>query len=255
MASESPNNAVQASPKVHSLLTRLHAQSEAQEKSWSQSIWYAQRLFIHYVYGTSWSASSDAQMLDKFVALEQDKCQLAYLLARSIGARNIVEAGTSFGVSTIYLALAVGHNVGKEGQGRVIATEKEEVKAERAREHWREAGEEVEPWIELKVGDLLETLNVEMPGEIDMLLLDSEYLQKPQVQLLKLIVWTPMALPTLKIVQPRLRKGAMVLADNTEWAKPMYKELLDYLHDPANHFKTVTTPYKGGFEVAVYLPE
>lgn len=47
----------------------------------------------------------------------------------------------------------------------------------------------------------------------------------------------------------------MVLVDNTEWARPMYKELLEHLHDPVNHFKTVTTPYKGGFEVAVYLPD
>lgn len=114
-------------------------------------------------------------MLDKFVSLEEDKCQLTYLLARSIGARNIVEAGTSFGVSTIYLALAVGQNTGPGEAGKVIATEKEPTKAERARKHWKEAGDEVEPWIELRVGDLRETLKVEegMPEEIDMLLLDS----------------------------------------------------------------------------------
>lgn len=34
----------------------------------------------------------------------------------------------------------------------------------------------------------------------------------------------------------------------------MYKELLEYLHDPENGFKTTIAPYKGGFEVAVYLP-
>ena len=94
----------------------------------------------------------------------------------------MVEAGTSFGVSTIYLALAVGQNVssGKASlgatttAGKVIATEKEHDKAVRAREYWKEAGDEVEPWIELREGDLLETLKVEgMPEEIDMLLLDS----------------------------------------------------------------------------------
>jgi hypothetical protein len=67
-------------------------------------------------------------------------------------------------------------------------------------------------------------------------------------------VWTPLALPTLQIIKPRLRQGAMILVDNTTWAKPMYKDLLDYLHDPANGFRTTTAPYKGGFEVAVYLP-
>ncbi|KAK9422252.1 putative O-methyltransferase [Seiridium unicorne] len=48
--------------------------------------------------------------LDRFVALEPDKCALVYLLLRPTGARFVVEAETSFGVSTIYLALAVGRN-------------------------------------------------------------------------------------------------------------------------------------------------
>lgn len=120
-------------------------------------------------------------MSDKFVALEQDKCQFVYLLARSINAKNIVEAGTSFGVSTMYLALAVGQNVnamrarGEKVTGKVVGTEWERSKADRARKHWSEAGEEVEPWIELREGDLRETLSeVGMPEEIDMLLLDSK---------------------------------------------------------------------------------
>lgn len=174
--------AVDASPRVHDLLARLHAESAAQEKSLSQSLFYLTRLLRFYISGATWGASADDHMREKFVALEADKCQLMFLLARSIGARNIVEAGTSLGVSTMYLALAVGQNVGElkaRGQtvnGKVIATEKEPSKAERARRHWEEAGEEVEPWIETRVGDLLETLKGEgMPDEIDMLLLDSRF--------------------------------------------------------------------------------
>ncbi|KAL6240358.1 hypothetical protein RBB50_012728 [Rhinocladiella similis] len=74
----------------------------------------------------------------------------------------------------------------------MIATEKEHAKAVKARLHWKEAGDEVEPWIELREGNLLETLKVDegMPERIDLLLLD---------------VWTPLALPTLKFVQPRLK--------------------------------------------------
>jgi predicted O-methyltransferase YrrM len=177
---ELSTQSVKASLKIHSLLDRLHAASEAQEASAAQGMWYFQRLASHYLFGTQWSASSDIKVIDKFVALERDKCQLMYLMARSMGARNIVEAGTSFGVSTIYLALAVGQNVqaagGAAGSGKVIATEKEPSKAAKAREYWKEAGEEVEPWIEVREGDLLETLRVEegMPEVIDMLLLDSK---------------------------------------------------------------------------------
>lgn len=240
--------AIEASPRVHDLLQRLHAESEAQEKSLSQTWFYLSRLASYFIWGTGWSSASDDHMRDKFVSLEEDKCQFMYLLARSIGARNIVEAGTSFGVSTIYLALAVGQNVadakavtGKPVTGKVIGTEKEPTKAAKAREHWKQAGDEVEPWIEVREGDLQETLKVEegMPDEIDMLLLD---------------IWTPLALPALEIIKPRLRRGAIVLADNTGRAKPLYKDLLEYIHDPKNGFKTTTTPYSGGLEMAIYLP-
>ncbi|KAF5022120.1 hypothetical protein F66182_5839 [Fusarium sp. NRRL 66182] len=255
--------AVEASPRVHELLDRLHAASEAQEKAFSQYWFYLKRIFSFYMTGEAWTTSED-HMRDKFVALEQDKCQFMYLLARSINARNVVEAGTSFGVSTMYLALAVGQNVdearkkGKSAVGKVIATEKESSKAAKARMHWSEAGEEVEPWIELREGDLRETLLVEegMPEEVDMLLLDSKSIS--QFHVLKVytdeLVWTPLALPALEIIKPRLRRGAIVLADNTGWARMLYQEFLGYIHDPKNGFKTTTTAYSGGLEMAVYLP-
>lgn len=84
-----------------------------------------------------------------------------------------IQAGTSFGVSTIYLALAVSANTASGGTGRVIATENEPSKANIARQNWKEAGEEVERVIELREGDLRETLQVDLPT-VDMLLLDSE---------------------------------------------------------------------------------
>ena len=184
---------ITASPKVQKLLQKLHSASEAQEKSISQLLFYLGRLARYYLFNETWSAGADQHMRDKFVSLEPNKCQFLYLLARSIGARNIVEAGTSFGVSTIYLALAVGQNVadsqsnlvagtgGMMGHGKVIATEKEPTKAARAREHWKEAGSEVEPWIELREGDLLETLRVpdSLPEGIDLLLLDSRITPPP----------------------------------------------------------------------------
>jgi predicted O-methyltransferase YrrM len=177
------NTSIKASPKVQALLDRLHRESEAQERSISQIMFYLSRLIRYYISGQTWSVSSDDHMRDKFVALEQDKCQFVYLIACSIGARNIVEAGTSFGVSTIYLALAVGQNA-KDAEdqagGKVIATEKEPSKALRARDHWKQAGEEVEPWIELREGNLLETLRQDgMPETVDLLLLDSKLTASP----------------------------------------------------------------------------
>ena len=58
----------------------------------------------------------------------------------------------------------------------------------------------------------------------------------------------------LQIVKPLLRKGAVILADNTNIAKPMYKEFLAYISDPKYGFKTMTIPFSGGLEMIVYLP-
>jgi hypothetical protein len=68
----------------------------------------------------------------------------------------------------------------------------------------------------------------------------------------QVLVWTPLALPTLKLVQPRMKQGATVVVDNTEAAKAGYKDLIAYLDDTTNSFKMSTVPYSGGLLVAVY---
>lgn len=113
-------------------------------------------------------------MVDKFIALDEDKCHFTYQLINAMGATNIVEAGTSFGVSTIYLALAVGQTTTATGTtGKVIATENEPQKAPTARGYWRQCGELVEKHIDLREGDILETLKQDLP-QVDLLLLDSK---------------------------------------------------------------------------------
>ncbi|KAF3027232.1 hypothetical protein E8E12_000347, partial [Didymella heteroderae] len=208
-------------PRVQQLLKKLHSLAEAEEKSLSQRFFYLKRLIRFLLFGEIWSMSAEKHMQNKFAALDEQKCQFIYLLARSMGACHVIEAGSSFGVSTIYLALAVGQNVHQKKldsatatvAGKVIATEKEPAKAAKAREYWKEAGAEVEEWIELREGDLLETLKIEegMPAKIDLVLLD---------------IWTPLALPTLKLIQPKLKEGSVILTDNIGMASFLYKDLL-----------------------------
>ncbi|CAG8189211.1 unnamed protein product [Penicillium salamii] len=213
-------------PEILSLLQGLHAKSLNQESAVDWSTLPAQC-----------TEEFDSIMLDKFIALDQDKCELVYHILRSTNATTVVEAGTSFGVSTIYLALAVAENA-KRGSGtpRVIATEKEVSKAKLAREHWASAGKGVEDVIDLRVGDLRETLTVDL-GVVDFLLLD---------------IWTPLALPALKLVQPHLRPGAVIIADNTIMAGDKYEELFAYVDAEGNGFRRVTMPYAGGMDMIVY---
>lgn len=159
MTSRLPSPVI-APASIISLLDRLHELSATQEATIDMKA-------IH-------PEDFDNTMRDKFIALDKDKCHFLYQLVRAIGAKNIVEAGTSFGVSTIYLALAIGSNVeGVLGAGKVIATEKENSKAKKAREYWEEAGKLVTGFIELREGNLLETLKTDLP-DIDLLLLDSK---------------------------------------------------------------------------------
>lgn len=162
-----PNDAQHPSPLAHApaatraLLTKLHAQSLAQESSFD----------LRAVP----SAEFKAAVSDKFIALDEDKCQFVYQLLRATGARRIVEAGTSYGVSTIYLALAAAENAAAlGGTALVVGTEHEEAKADRAREYWAFSGTDAVKAIDLRVGDLRETLKTGL-GEIDFLLLDSGY--------------------------------------------------------------------------------
>jgi hypothetical protein len=123
--------------------------------------------------------SFDDVMRDKLIALTEDKAMFVYNIVRAKGALTVVEAGTSFGVSTIYLALAVDENARSadktRSKARVIATEHEPSKAAKAREYWRTAGESVEQYIELREGDILQTLREDVP-EVDFVLFDSKLL-------------------------------------------------------------------------------
>src|SRR5258706_6801657 len=142
-------------PKLEALLDRLHARSAEQNEALATYFTTRARE------GTlDWNGFDDRThrfMSDKLVALDREKAELCYQLCRALRAKRVVEAGTSFGVSTLYLAAAVRDNAREDGgAGVVIGTEHEREKAEAARANFAEAG--LTEWNGLLEGDPLETL-------------------------------------------------------------------------------------------------
>jgi predicted O-methyltransferase YrrM len=171
---------------------------------------------------------------DKFVALNRDKAEFCYQLCRAKRASKIIEVGTSYGVSTIYLAAAVRDTVSSfGGDGVVIGTEYEPSKAAAARAHFAQAG--LSRFIELREGDLRESLK-QIDGPIDFVLVD---------------VWIAMARPALELIAPHLSRGGVVVCDNTKDHRRHYSDYFTFLNDPVNSFTTMTLPFQGGLELSV----
>ena len=169
---------------------------------------------------------------DKLVALDRNKAEFCYQLCRANNARRIVEIGTSYGVSTLYLAAAVRDNVHAVGSnGVVIGTEYEPKKACAARMHFEQAG--LSRFIDLREGDLRETLK-QISGPVDFMPVD---------------IWISMARPALELVTPYLKSGAIVVCDNTEQYRSEYADYFAFLE--ANGFRTMTLPFAGGLEFSV----
>jgi hypothetical protein len=45
----------------------------------------------------------------------------------------------------------------------------------------------------------------------------------------------------------------MVAVDNTISSSAGYKDLVEYLDDPKNGFRSTTAPYSGGLRISVYV--
>ena len=218
-------------PKLEALLDRLHAQSDTQVDE--TNAYFARReQEVAIDQENFYDDDMHRFLTDKMVALDRDKAEFCYLLCRSLRATRVVEAGTSFGVSTLYLAAAVRDN--QVENGVVIGTEYEPKKVNIAHANFKEAG--LSEFIELREGDLRQTLQ-DVGGAVDFMLVD---------------IWE-VALPALERVSPHLRPGAIVACDNTTVDAAEYRDYFEFVYDPRNRFRTMTVPFEGGFELTVRI--
>lgn len=216
-------------PRVRAVLERLHAEERAQ---WGQLLRMGLAWLPDLVRGKEDTVQEESDRIkDLFVALSPKQGTLAYMIARSIGAKRIVEFGTSFGISTIYLSAAVRDN----GGGTVIGSEMQPTKLARARAHLEEAG--LSDVAEVREGDARETL-ADPGGPVDMVLLDGA---------------KQLYLDVLQMLAPRLHTGSVVLADNILMFRKALRPYVEHVQDPANGFRSVTLFLGSGTEYSVRM--
>jgi predicted O-methyltransferase YrrM len=178
----------------------------------------------------AWSEVTAAEKADAFedyyISVSAEAGALLYVLARAVRPRTVVEFGTSFGISTMYLAAAVTDN----GTGHVVTTELSKKKAAAARDNLEEAG--VGDAVTILVGDALTTL-AGVPGPVELVLLDG---------------WKDLCVPVLRALEPKLAPGALIAADDITLAS--MAGYLGYVRDPANGYVTVAFPVADGMEIS-----
>jgi len=216
---------------VRDTLDRLHA---AAKSDLGQFLKLAPKFIAGFARGKGlWDVMTPEAMKHAYIPVNPEQGRLLYLTARALDARTVVEYGTSFGISTIYLAAAVRDN----GGGVVIGTEIEPGKHAAACANLADAG--LADVVDIRLGDAQETLQ-ETPEPIDMVLMDG---------------WKDLYLPLVKLLTPRLRSRAIVFGDNIFTFRKALRPYVEHMQDPRNGFASTTLHLADGFEYSVRLGE
>jgi predicted O-methyltransferase YrrM len=151
-------------------------------------------------------------MSEFYIPVTPEAGRLLYSLVRATRPTTVVEFGMSFGISAVHLAAAVRDN----GNGRVVTTELSDTKIAAAKQTFAQTG--LDDVITILEGDALSTL-ADLDGPVDFILLDG---------------WKDLYLPVIKLLEPRLSTGALVVADNTSAADT--QPYLDRVRNPDNGY-------------------
>lgn len=125
------------------------------------------------------------------LAVGPETGRLINIVARRLEAPTLLELGTSYGYSGIWLGDAA-----RASGGRLITVELQDDKSAYAREMATKAG--LADHIDFRVGDAVAMIEALPPG-IDFVLLD---------------LWKDLYVPCLEAFYPKLNPGAIVVADN-----------------------------------------
>lgn len=214
--------------QVETVLADLYR--KALQQGWSMVLHFLPKAFKLMGKGIDWKSEKASFYDDKYIPIHPMQGTFLYMQARAVKAMNILEFGTSFGISTIYLGKAA-----KDNGGQVISTEYLSHKVKIATENIRKAG--LSDHIRVIEGDALETLK-DLDIQWDMVLLDG---------------WPDLVFPVFKIIEPCLRKGAIIIVDDVAGFKPSMQDYLDYVRNPMNGYLSTTTYPKKALEFTIRL--
>lgn len=155
--------------------------------------------------------------------------QFLYSLAKASEAKTILEIGTSYGYSTVWLAAAA-----KANKGKVITLEIDEEKAAYAKKQIEKAG--LGDFVDFRIGDAVESIRTASEG-FDFVLLD---------------IWKALYIPCFELVFPKLKQDAYVVADNIIHPPNYKKEMTAYRNavKATQAFDSVLLPMGSGLEVS-----
>ena len=137
-------------------------------------------------------AATMQQHLDEFLlSVGPATGHLINLLATEMKAKSILEVGSSYGYSTVWLAEAA-----RATGGKVISLEIRPEKQKHARASIEKAG--LGGFVDFRLGDARDLLS-KLNEPVDFVLLD---------------LWKDLYIPCFDLFYPRLRDSALVVADN-----------------------------------------
>jgi predicted O-methyltransferase YrrM len=210
--------------QVEAVLARLRALDDSEDEAAKRRVRAREAERGAKIYGAELTQLYATAPL----SIAREVGELLYMLALAARPRRIVEFGASAGYSTIHLASALRDL----GSGSLISTELVPEKAEHARQNLVDAG--LDDLVELRVGDALQTLG-NSEDQIDLLFLDG---------------WNDLYLAVLGLLEPRLRSGAVVIADMTK-GDPHHEDYRRHVRDPANGYFSIELPLDDGVVVSV----
>jgi len=214
-------------PKIAATLDRLYEKARGDRWVFARAL---PQLAFAFFTGRRVSEVMPGLLSHAYLPITREQGEMLYLAARAIRARTLVEFGTSFGISSIFLAAAARAN-----GGRFYGTEKEPAKIAAARANLGEAG--LAEVSDVLAGDALETLRT-LAGPVDLVLLDG---------------WKDLYLPVLELLLPKLSPGALVFADNIFTFKKTLAPYVAHMRDRRNGFESTTLPIGHGMEMSICI--